>query len=124
MKTNKLFSITLFSALLFLGFIVQAAQIDNSKQTRTVSEFHGISLSTGIDLYLLQKSIQEVKVEADEEDMKNLITEVEDGILKIYMKETSEQLDAHASSGGDIDYSGNPVKKEIKTSSGGDVHAR
>ena len=239
MKTIKLFSITLFSALLFLSSIVQAAQSGNNKQTRTVSEFHGISVSSGIDLYLTQKNIPEVRVEADEEAMENLITEVEGGILKIYMKEKSwlqfnwnhasckvyvsfktldkleasagsdvasqsvlnldkldldassgadvklelnasevnagsssgsdivlkgkaisfqvdassgsdinaadfqtkkcnasvssgsdiqvyvtEQLDAHASSGGDIEYSGNPAQKEIQKSSGGGVQAR
>lgn len=79
----------LFSALVSLSSIVQAAQSGNSKQTRTVSEFHGISISNGIDLYLTQKNIQEVRVEADEEDMENLVTEVEGGILKIYMKEKS-----------------------------------
>jgi len=89
MKTIKFISITLFSVLLFLSITVQASQSDNSKQTRTVSEFHGISVSSGIDLYLIQKDIQEVKVETDKEDLENLITEVEGGMLKIYMKETS-----------------------------------
>lgn len=239
MKTIKLFSIILFSTLIFLSFIVQAAHSGNSKETRTVSEFHGISVSSGIDLYLTQKNIQELRVEADEEDMKDLITKVEGGILKIYMKDKSwfngnwthasrkvyvsfitldelqassgsdvtsqsvfnldklnlnassgsdmklelnasqvniesssgsdvslkgtaislqvnassgsdinasdfhtkkcnasvssasdirihvtEQLDAHASSGGDISYSGNPTHKDINESSGGDVRER
>jgi hypothetical protein len=239
MKAIKLFSIILFSALMSLSSFVQAAQSGNNKQTRTVSEFHGISVSTGVDLYLTQKSIQEVRVEADEDDLKNLVTEVEGGILKIYMKSQSwfnlnwknqsikvyvsfktldklqassgsdiasesvlnlekldldassgsdvklelnasevkaeasggsdismkgkagsfevsassgsdiiagdfqtkkcnasvssgsdmkinvtEELKAHASSGGDISYSGNPAKKEVKESSGGSVHSK
>ena len=239
MTSIKLLSITLFSALISLSSIVQAAQSGNNKQTRTVSKFHGISVSSGVDLYLTQKNIQEVRVEANEEGLKNLVTEVQGGILKIYMKDKSwsnlnwkdqsikvyvsfitldklqasagsdiasesvlnfeklevdassgsdvklelnasdisvesssgsdirlkgkaaslhvsassgsdinaadlqskrcqasvssgsdikinvtEELDAHASSGGDISYSGNPAKKEIKKSSGGDVHSR
>ena len=239
MKTIKLFSIVLISALISLSSILQAAQSGKSRQTRTVSEFHGISVSSGIDLYLTQKNIQEVSVEADADDMENLVTEVEGGILKIYMKDKSwlnmdwdhttrkvyvsfktldklmasagsdvtsqsvlnlerldldtssgsdvklelnanelsaesssgshislkgktntlkvsassgsninaddfqaktcdanvssgsdirvnvtGQLDAHASSGGNIGYSGNPARKDINESSGGDVHQR
>lgn len=240
MQTLKVFSVSLFiSALICINPIAQAAQSHNSRQTRTVSEFHGISVSGGIDLYLTQKDFQEVRVEAEEDDLENLITEVEGGILKIYMKNKSwlnmnwnktsrkvyvsfknldklqasagsevmsqsvlnlvnldldassgsdiklelnasevnvqsssgsdiklkgkaisfqanassgsdinaadfqtkrcnasvssgsdirvyvtEQLEAHASSGGDIDYSGNPARKEIKKSSGGGVHSR
>ena len=89
MKTIKLFSIALFSLLIALGSTVQASQSGNNKQTRTVSAFHGISVTSGIDLYLTQKNVQEVSVEAEAEDMENLITEVEGGILKIYMKDKS-----------------------------------
>lgn len=239
MKTNQLFSVTLFFLSFLISVGVNAAQVSNSRKTRQVSEFHGISVSSGIDLYLTQKNVQEVRVEADEEDMENLITKVEDGILKIYMKEkswlnmgwghsprkvyvsfktmdkleasagsnvlcesalnldhleldassgsdvklelnadeinaesssgsdiklkgkasylqvnassgsdidanefqakrcdanvssgsdikvnVSDELDANASSGGDIAYSGNPAKKNINESSGGDVHGR
>ena len=93
MKTIKLFPLTLFIVLLFLSFIVQSAQFGNSKQTRTVPAFHGISVSSGIDLYLTQKNTQEVRVEADEEDMDDLVTKVEGGILKIYMKDRSTWFD-------------------------------
>ena len=239
MKTNKLFSVTIFFVAFLLSTTIDAAQTGSDRQTRQVGEFHGISVSSGIDLYITQKSIQEVRVEADEEDMEYLVTKVEDGILKIYMKDRSwlnfnwshserkvyvsfqtldklessagsdvysasalkldkldlhassgsnmklelnaaqvnaesssgseivlkgksnsvkvnassgsdidasdfeskkcnanvssgsdikvhvtDELDAHASSGGDIAYSGNPVKKNINESSGGDVHGR
>jgi len=40
-------------------------------------------------LYITQKNIQEVRVEADEDDMEDLVTKVENGILKIYMKDQS-----------------------------------
>lgn len=239
MKTIQLFSLVLlfFTVLFTEGVIASSAGI--SKQNRPVAEFHGISVSSGIDLYITQDNVEKVRVEADDDDMKNLITEVEDGILKIYMKEKSwlhldwthtarkvyvsfkmldkleasagsdifsqsalklkqlkldassgsdikleltaekveaqtssgsdiklngkaeylqanassagdidaiyfqvkrcdadvssgsdirvhvtEQLNANASSGGDIAYRGNPIKKNINESSGGDVHAR
>jgi len=89
MKTIRLFSITFFSLLISISCTVHATKTENSRQTRTVSAFHGISVSTGIEVYLTQKDIQEVRVEADEEDMDELITKVEGGILKIYMKEKS-----------------------------------
>ena len=89
MNTKQLFSITLFTALITLSSIVQAVQSGVNRQTRNVPAFHGISVSTGVDLYLTQNNGQQVRVEADEENMKNVITEVEGGILKIYMKESS-----------------------------------
>jgi hypothetical protein len=89
MKTNQLFSMTLLSISLFIGTGVDAALTANGRQTRSVEEFHGISVSSGIDLYLAQKNVQEVRVEADDEDMKDIVTKVEGGILKIYMKEKS-----------------------------------
>lgn len=89
MKSIKFFSITLISLFISISCTVHATKSENSRQTRTVSAFHGISVSTGIDLYLFQKDIQEVTVEADEQDMEDLITKVEGGILKIYMKNQS-----------------------------------
>lgn len=92
MKTNQLFSTALLFLALFINTGVQAALTGNSRQTRSVEEFHGISVSSGIDLYLTQKNVQEVRVEADEEDMDDLVTKVEGGILRIYMKEKSWSL--------------------------------
>jgi len=66
-----------------------ASNLGSSRQTRDVKGFHGISVSTGIDLYISQKSVEEVVVDADEDDMDKIITTVEGGILKIYIKEKS-----------------------------------
>jgi hypothetical protein len=46
-------------------------------------------VSTGIDLYLTQKNVEEVFVEASSDDLDKIITKVEGGILKIYVKEKS-----------------------------------
>lgn len=84
MKTIKLFTF-----LLFIAACVQASGANAGRQTRHISGFHGISVSSGIDLYLTQKSVEEVAVEAESEDLDKIITEVESGILKIYIKEKS-----------------------------------
>lgn len=85
MRTIKLFTVIIFCAVLFQSAAVQAG----NRQTRKVEGFHGVSVSTGIDLYLTQKNAEEVIVEADSEDIDKIITKVEGGILKIYVKEKS-----------------------------------
>ena len=84
MKTIKLFTF-----LLFIAACVQASGTNAGRQTRHITGFHGISVSSGIDLYLTQKSVEEVAIEAESEDLDKIITEVEGGILKIYVKEKS-----------------------------------
>lgn len=84
MKTIKLTIL-----LLFVVVSVQSIAAGTSRQTRQVSGFHGISVTSGIDLYLTQKVSEEVVVEANSEDIDKIITEVEGGILKIYIKEKS-----------------------------------
>lgn len=84
MKTIKLFTVILTLAACFQAFGANA-----SRQTRHITGFHGISVSSGIDLYLTQKAVEEVAVEADSEDLDKIKTEVESGILKIYIKEKS-----------------------------------
>lgn len=89
MKTIKLFALILFSIALFQSSAVQAGNAGGNRQTRQISGFHGVSVSTGIDLYLTQKNVEEVVVEADTDDLEKIITKVEGGILKIYIKEKS-----------------------------------
>ena len=89
MKTVKFFTLILFAAALFQATSLQAAQSGGNRQTRQISGFHGISVSSGIDLYLAQKNTEEVVVEANSDDLDKIITKVEAGILKIYVKEKS-----------------------------------
>ena len=84
--------ITILSMILFCGaltFSAQASQSGGNRQTRQVSGFHGISVTSGIDLYLTQKNTEEVVVEAESEDLDKIITRIEGGILKIYIREKS-----------------------------------
>ncbi|MBA4407794.1 MAG: DUF2807 domain-containing protein [Odoribacter sp.] len=89
MKTNKLFALILLGIALFQVNSVQAVKSGDGRQTRQVTGFHGVSVSSGIDLYLTQKNVEEVFVEADSDDLDKIITRVESGILKIYVKEKS-----------------------------------
>jgi hypothetical protein len=82
MKTIKLFTFLLLAAA-----CIQATGAD--RQTRQITGFHGVSVTSGIDLYLTQKNVEEVTVEAESEDINKIITEVEGGVLKIYVKEKS-----------------------------------
>jgi len=84
MKTIKLFTI-----LLSIAACIQATGANADRQTRQITGFHGISVSSGIDLYLTQKNVEEVAVEAQSEDLDKIITEVEGGTLKIYIKQKS-----------------------------------
>lgn len=89
MKTIKLFTLILFAIALFQTTTLQAAQASDGRQKREISGFHGVSVSSGIDLYLTQKNVEEVFVEAESEDLDKIITKVEGGILKVYIKDNS-----------------------------------
>lgn len=60
---------------------------DPNAQVRQVERFHGVSSSGAIDIYISQ-GVQNVAISAsDQEDLANIITEVEDGILHIRFKD-------------------------------------
>lgn len=54
------------------------------KERKPQDNFTGIKVSTGIDLYISQGNTHSITVEADENLHDIIITDVEDGILKIY----------------------------------------
>jgi hypothetical protein len=87
MKTMKLLTLLLFCAAVFQTTSSQAVQSDRDRQKRQISGFHGVSVSSGIDLFLSQKNVEEVFVEAGPDDLDKIITEVEGGVLKIYIRE-------------------------------------
>jgi len=89
MKTIRLFALLLIAGALFQSLSLHATLSNDGRQTREISGFHGISVSNGIDLNLTQKHVEEVFVEANSDDLDKIITKVEDGILKIYIKDRS-----------------------------------
>lgn len=140
MKTGKL----LLTIILGIAAGIGIASAGNSDKTenRNVSNFNAVKVSTGIDLYITMGTSESVKIVADDDIIDELITEVKDGTLKIYMKQsnnwfnwntgnqtrkayvTVKELQAiDASSGSDVK-SENTLKGEdlkVKASSGSDV---
>jgi hypothetical protein len=85
MKTTKR---ALFIALVLLTAAFSAVQAGNSKKTeiRKVRNFNAVDVSAGIDLYLKMGETEEVKIVADDDIIDDILTEVKNGTLHIYMK--------------------------------------
>ena len=110
---------------------------DVQKETREAPEFTGVRTSSAIDVYLSQGSKPRIVVEADENLLEYIVTEVKDDILRVYPDDVNirkaERLRVYVtmkdvkyistSSAGDV-IGETPVKTEslkITTSSSGDV---
>jgi hypothetical protein len=140
MKTNQLLFTLVFSLITYVGI----AGNGNSDKTemRNLNNFKGIKVSTGIDLYIRMGTVEEVKIVADDDIIDDLITEVKDGTLKIYMKQSNswfnwnsgnqtrkayvtvkELQEIHASSGSDVNSENTLTGEtlEVSASSGSDV---
>ncbi|ARV16744.1 head GIN domain-containing protein [Polaribacter sp. SA4-12] len=92
-------SISKIIAILFIATIFTSCSVDMFNRVngnrnvvtevrKTSNKFTGIKVSTGIDLYVTQGSKNKVTVEADENLQDIIITEVEDGILKVYSEKS------------------------------------
>jgi len=82
MKTKSL--LLLFTTI-FLAFTVSISA--QTKDERTVDKFTSIGMGIHGDLYLSQGSPQKVVLEADEDILKKIVTEVKNGTLKIKFSE-------------------------------------
>jgi hypothetical protein len=73
------------SFIAFTGIFAQKNIHDANAVKRTVGSFHGIQMSSGIDLYVSQSSSEDLAVSASSADYRDkIVTKVENGILKIY----------------------------------------
>ena len=75
--------------LVVAGFTVAAQNIvhDPNAQVRSVGSFTKIHVSSAINLYLSQGSQQAVAVSSEDSKVtERIITEVKDGVLKIYVE--------------------------------------
>ncbi len=111
---------------------------DVQKEERKATEFTGVKTSSAIDVYLSQGAGHRIVVEADENLLEYIVTEVKDNVLRVYPDEdvsirraermrvyvTMENVEyISASSAGDV-IGETPVKTEtlkISASSSGDV---
>ena len=74
--------------LLTISMMAQKQIDDANAEVRNVGSFHGIKVSNGITVYLIQGNTEAVAVSANEVEVRNKIkTRVENGILKIYYDE-------------------------------------
>ncbi len=131
----------LFSLFVFTLLTASAAAFAEKTETRNVGKnFNGIDVSSGIDLYIRMGDTEEVKIVADDDIIEKIITEVEGGVLKIYVKQNNwfnwsgnekrkayvtvkELKKVHASAGSDVK-SENTLKGddlEVSASSGSDL---
>jgi len=81
----KKFLSLIVCAVLAITGLAQTVVNDKNAEVRNASGFHGVRISSGIDLYISQGSTEAVAVSANEEKYRNNIkVEVENGVLKIY----------------------------------------
>jgi len=81
-KVSKLLSALLFFILIMNG-TNKAIAADPQKETRNVGDFNKISLAISANLYLTQGNNCEVIIEAEEDVLNKIETEVDNGYLKI-----------------------------------------
>lgn len=131
-------SLTLFSCNFDLNLSTGVRGNGNViTEERTISEdFSTIKATEGLDVYLTQSDNESIVVEADENLQELILTEVEDGVLKIHTKEnignaTSKKVKISfkdissiiSTSGSDV-YSTNTITVEkltLKSTSGSDI---
>ncbi len=139
MKTAK--NLIILFLLTFFSIHTYAATGNELGRTRNIKNFNAIMVSSGIELYITMGNRETLKIEADEEDIEDIKTEVKDGTLHIYMKRRSNWFNwsfnktakvfvtvknlerIYASSGSDVK-SENTLEGdqlEVKVSSGSDV---
>lgn len=79
--------------LTFTMFSSAGALQAQNRQVRDVAQFKKISLAVAGKLYLKQGSPQRVELEADDEVLERIVTEVHDGRLKITRKDNRPKSD-------------------------------
>ena len=121
---RKFITRTILNFLVFMFAVSTGySQVSGSgnvvKQDRKTGTFTGISVSSGIDLTVKQGTQNALIIEADDNLQDYIISEVEKGVLKIYVKPNSRinrshAMDAHVTISN---------LKSISVSGGGDIES-
>ena len=91
----KLIALTLFLASLIACSSGKQGNGNIASENRTITTaFTEIKVQQGINLYLSQGNDVDLKVEADENLIELLISEVDNGVLKLYFKENIQRATA------------------------------
>lgn len=80
MKRILLASSVLMILLLGSSFVIPSGP---AEEVRELDPFSGIGISISADVYYTQGNSHEIRIEGPEKDVNDLITEVEDGFLKV-----------------------------------------
>jgi hypothetical protein len=121
MKTNQLLFALVFSLITYVG--IAANGNSDKTEIRSLSNFKSIKVSTGIDLYIKMGTTEEVKIVANDEIIDDLITEIKDGTLKIYMKQSNNWFNWNSGNQTRKAYVTVKELQEISASSGSDVNS-
>src|SRR5215470_13465128 len=79
--------------VLSIGLNAQKTINDPNAQVRSVSGFHGVSVSGSIELFLTQGNEESVVISADDTNVRDkVITEVDNGVLRIYMERNKNKI--------------------------------
>lgn len=122
-----------------IGLNLFAGNQNTEREVRKVESFHSVSASSGVNVYLTQGDQMSVEVEASKDQIHRIITEVEGGTLKVYVKGNfrwngkdvrkvyvSAPEYKHLKASGGADIRGNsPIKADLLTlnsNGGGDIY--
>lgn len=128
MKHNTLFILLLLQVHLLSACHYKNRDRDTSSvvhEIRTVDHFTGISTSSGIDVYISQGNTEHVEVVSSQKSLKDIRTEVENGILKIYYKhkEGFQWFNTHINRTMKVYITAKELQR-ISASSGSDVYGQ
>lgn len=91
-----------------------------NSEKRSVEKFSGVSVSSGINLFISQKNFCELTVETSEKLMNKVMTRVESGILKVYMSDFSSINNLFSRTSVNVYVSMNEINR-IESSAGADI---
>ncbi len=80
MKRIMLLSAVAITAFLFSSFTITLFRAD---EVRDLAPFDGIGIAISADVYYTPGNDHEIRIEGDEDDIRDLVTEVRDGFLQV-----------------------------------------
>jgi hypothetical protein len=80
MKRTMIFTLTAATAVILSSFSMGSFRSD---EVRDLAPFDGIGISISADVYYIQGNTHEIKIEGDESDIRDLVTEVKNGFLEV-----------------------------------------
>ncbi|MFW6370319.1 MAG: head GIN domain-containing protein [Bacteroidota bacterium] len=83
--TVKALLIIILAGTSFVNVLASGYSLEE-RQQRNVKGFHAVEASTGIDVYISMGDKEEVTVEAKDDVINDVITEVKNGTLHLYVK--------------------------------------